>query len=506
MISPVSTAESGGEVIDGGVEALLRLASGMRVFRSADGRLHAQVAVGDRREIYGLRSAAFRDWLVDSYLADRGELPSANSVGRVVGAIEARARFSGATPALYVRVGRYCNGGGADCYLDLGDSSGQAVRINTEGWSVVEEPPVQFQRVDGLLPLPAPQHDGSIERLRQYVNVSEADFPLLIGWMAAALIPEGPYPILAIHGEQGSAKSTLAKVIRKLIDPQASSVLAAPQSTRDLMVTAVSGWLLVYDNVSVVPNWLSDSLCRLATGGGFAGRALFTNDARSVIQAQRPVILNGIDEFVRREDLADRCVFLHLPPIAAKSRRLEGEFWRSFDADYPAIVGGILDAIVGGLRELPSVRVADLPRMADFACFGEAVGRGLGWKTGMFLSAYSDNRAAATVSALEESPLAAALITWNNLNRLAGLSLSATEILEYLATNTPARVKASARWPRSPLSLSNELRRIGPQLRMRGISVKFARTTTTRLITLDVDFDVYESTDPDLHRTDSEDD
>ena len=206
-----------------------------------------------------------------------------------------------------------------------------------------------------MLPLPAPSRGGSIERLRPYVNLAERDFRLLVAWMAAARMPEGPYPILAVHGEQGSAKSTLAKVVRLLVDPQASPVLALPRSTRDLMATAFCGWLLVYDNISVLPNWLSDGLCLLATGGGFAGRALHSNDERSVIHAERAVILNGIDEFVRREDLADRCVFLELLAISASSRRAQVEFWQSFRADQAAILGGLLDGIVGGLRALESV-------------------------------------------------------------------------------------------------------------------------------------------------------
>jgi hypothetical protein len=106
-----------------------------------------------------------------------------------------------------------------------------------------------------------------------------------------------------------------------------------PKSTRDLMVTAVNGWLLAYDNISLIPNWLSESLCQLVFGGGFAGRALFSDDARSDIHAQRPVILNGIEDFVRRGDLTDRTVFLHLPPIVPTKRRDEDEFWTSFHAD-----------------------------------------------------------------------------------------------------------------------------------------------------------------------------
>ncbi len=303
--------------------------------------------------------------------------------------------------------------------------------------------------------------------------------------MAAALLPEGPYPVLVVHGEQGSAKSTLAKVIGQLIDPQAAAVLAEPRSMRDLMVTAANGWLLVYDNLSAIPTWFSDGLCRLATGGGLAGRALWSNDERNVLQARQPTVLNGIDEFVRRQDLADRCLFLYLPPIAGVNRRVEGELWREFRADAPAILGGLLDAIVGGLAALPSVRPEELPRMADFACLGEAVGRGLGWPDGTFLGAYSENRRASTVTSLEDSLIAALLFDKAEWGDLENWTCSASEMLRELGARVTPKVRASVRWPKSPRSLADELRRIGPQLRMRGISVIFKRTAENRLITID---------------------
>jgi len=344
--------------------------------------------------------------------------------------------------------------------------------------------------------LPIPTRDGSIELMRRYVNLSEPDFRLLIGWMAAALLPEGPYPVLVVHGETGSAKSTLATVAQLLIDPQASPVLAKPSSTRDLIVTAASGWLTVYDNISVIPTWLSDGLCRLATGGGFAGRALFSNNERNVIHAQRPVILSGIDEFVRRDDLADRCVFLHLPPIVDGGRRTEREFWRAFRAEAPAILGGLLSAVVGGLGALPSVRLPKLPRMADFACLGEAVGRGLGWPEGTFLSAYSDNRQAATVTSLEDSVVAAALLNLAAWDGLENWTLCASEMLRQLAADVDPRVRASVRWPKTTRSFADELRRIAPQLRTRGISVTFTRTAENRLITINADKDFDHSRSP----------
>jgi hypothetical protein len=469
---------------EGVTECLLRLASKAHYFRSMDGRFHARVTVDGRDEIHGLKSADFCDWLIERFREERGVIPAESSLRRVLAALLAQARFDKGRPAVHVRIGREIDGEITAYYLDLANSEGQAVKISARGWSVVDRTLVHFERPAGMLPLPTPQRDGSIERLRSFVNLTEPDFRLLIGWMAAALLPEGPYPILVIHGVRGSAKTTLVKVIRALVDPQVAPVLSEPSSSRDLMVTSLSGWLLVYDNLSVLPNWLSDGLCRLATGGGFAGRALFTDDRRKVIYSQRPLVLSGIDEFVRRDDLADRCVFLHLPRITDADRRTEVAFWQSFKEEYPRILGGLLDAVAAGLRELPSVQLPELPRMADFACFGEAIGRGLGWAEGTFLLAYTENRRDASALAIEDSALATVLLQSAELGGLHDWTLPPAEMLEDLTRNVSRRVAASCRWPKTPRQLSDELRRIAPQLEARGILVKFGRTRSTRLITI----------------------
>jgi hypothetical protein len=328
--------------------------------------------------------------------------------------------------------------------------------------------------------LPRPIREGSIELLRPYVNLSPSDFRLLVAWMAAALRPVGPYPILAIYGEQGSSKSTLARVIRSLIDPQDAPLLSEPGSTRDLMVTATNGWLLAYDNVSVIRPWLSDGLCRLATGGGFAGRALYSNDERTVVRAQRPVILNGIEEFVQRGDLSDRTVFLNLAPIPPGQRRREDEFWNAFYGDRPRILGGLLDAVAGGLRELATVKLAELPRMADFAAFGEAVGRAVGWTNGTVLADYNDNRKDATAAQIESSLIATALL--ERTPDASDWRGTGTELLKELSDQVGKKVACSAAWPKSPAVMTNELRRTAPQLRSSGLSVTFERTAGKRII------------------------
>ena len=438
-----------------------------------------------RHAIIGLRSTAFRDWLVDAYLGAYQKLPPLRAIRRVREALEARARFEADGPTVHVRVGSDPDDSGSSYFIDLGDATGAAVKISASEWSVVPEPSIHFKRPKGQLALPVPSRDGSIELLREFVNVTESDFRLLVCWMANALRPVGPYPVLILHGNQATAKSTLVTVIRQLIDPQTAPHLAESRSTLDLMVTAVNGWLLAFDNLSTLPNWLSDSLCRLASGGGFATRALFSNEERDVIYAQRPIILSGIDEFVRRGDLADRGVFLHLPAIIPSKRRGEVEFWGTFRELRPKILGGLLDAIAQGIRELPSVQLAELPRMADFALFGEAVGRGLGWPPETFLAAYLENRQLATLSTLEDSILANVLLKQvENCFGLVEWCMPASEMLATLTRNLDRRIARSPRWPKTPAMFGNELRRLAPMLAENGLFVLSKRTKKARLIVL----------------------
>jgi hypothetical protein len=473
-------------------ELLKELAARAMVFRAADGRFYARVPVNGRQAIFGLKSTAFRDWLIDGYVSAHQQLPPRRVIRRVLEALEARARFESDGPTVYVRVGRDRDDKLSSYYLDLGDHEGTVIKICAGGWSIADETGIHFARPQGQLPMPVPEHDGSIELLREFVNVNESDFRLLVCWMAFALRPVGPYPVLVLHGNQATAKSSLVTVIRQLIDPQTAPHLAESRSTGDLMITAVNGWLLAFDNLSSLPNWLSDSLCRLASGSGFATRALFSNEERHIIYAQRPIILSGIDEFVRRGDLADRAVFLHLPLIIDSQRREEVEFWGTFREARPKILGALLDAVAGALRELPSVQLAKLPRMADFARFGEAVGRGLGWAPETFLAAYLDNRQQATLSTLEDSILANTLLKIKeNCWGMVEWSMPASEMLAKLTLDLDRSIAKSPRWPKTPNMLSSELRRLAPTLAEHGLFVIFKRTEKQRSIIL--------TTQPHLH-------
>ena len=154
-----------------------------------------------------------------------------------------------------------------------------------------------------------------------------------------------------------------------------------------------------------MPTWLSDALCRLASGGSFAVRQLYTDDEEVLFQAARPILLNGIEEVISRPDLGDRAIFLTLTPIRDVQRRPETELWREFELVRPRILGALLDAVVYGLRGLGCLQLDRLPRMADFALWATACETAL-WPAGTFARAYAANRRAAIESIIEADPIA----------------------------------------------------------------------------------------------------
>jgi len=154
------------------------------------------------------------------------------------------------------------------------------------------------------------------------------------------------------------------------------------------------------------PFWLSDALCRVASGGSFAIRQLYTDCDEILFQAARPAILNGIEDIVCRSDLADRAIFLALGPISDERRRAERQLGQEFEALRPRILGALFDAAAHGLRKRPCVRLERSPRMADFAVWGIACETAF-WPSGTFLRVYDANRRTAIEGAIEADPVAA---------------------------------------------------------------------------------------------------
>lgn len=455
-------------------QILLALAADAELFHTPSGDCYATIATNGTWETWPVKAKGFRRWLVRRFYEQEGKPPGAQALQDALGVLEAKAQFDGPEIPVFTRLAER---DGA-IYLDLADEAWQAVEITPAGWRVVANPPVKFRRAKGMLPLPCPVAGGSIEELRQFVNVpDEAGWRLLVADLVAALRPKGPYPVLLLQGEQGSAKSTTARVLRALVDPSTAPLRTVPRDERDMMIAANNGWCVAFDNLSGIPVWLSDAICRLATGGGFSTRELYTDSEEVLFDAMRPVILNGIDELASRHDLLDRALVLNLPPIPEEKRRDEATFWRDFEAARPRILAALLDAVSAGLRNVESVKLDKLPRMADFAKWAAACEEALPWPVGGFLEAYAGNRAEAVDLALEADPVAVAVKALMSQEEGAWEG-TASKLLALLAQFVPEQTQRTKSWPKAANALSNRLRRAATFLRQTGIEVEWIKDPT----------------------------
>jgi len=449
------------------------------LFHTATGTAFIDIEIEGHRETWPVRGKQLRAWLRRSYYEETGGALGSGTIRSMVDLLEARAQFDAPERTIHVRVAEH----DGRIYLDLADKEWRAVEISPDRWRVIGFPPVRFRRAAGMLPLPVPQKGGSIHALAPFLHLPSAnDFALTVAWLLAALRPSGPYPLLAVAGEQGSAKTVLSKLLKALIDPNTAPVRALSREQRELMIAAHNGYLLAFE-LSSLPVWISDALCRLASGGSFAVRQLFTNDEEVLFQAARPILLNGIEDVISRPDLGDRAIFLTLTPIGEAQRRPEAELWREFEIARPRILGALLEAAVHGLRALSRVQLDRLPRMADFAVWATACEPAL-WPAGTFAQAYAANRRAAIENIIEADPVASR-IRAIMANRTIWTG-NASDLWLLCSEEVPQGISRGSGWAKNPRTLAGRLRRAQTFLRSLGIEVTFSREgrTGSRMITL----------------------
>lgn len=464
---------------------LIKIAlSDFELFHDKDLKAYATIQRDNHRETYPLRSKGFRTCLSERLWIKNGEGIGGQTLQDALGTLEGYAIHEGPVYPVYVRLAAYKG----SIYIDLGNERYEVVVINQDGWRVLDNQNiVKFRRPSGMMFLPYPQKGGSIELLRKYINLSNPDdWPVLVGFILMCYNPWGPYPLLCCSGEQGSAKSTGQKVIKAVTDPSSAPLRSLPTENRDLAITSMNSSVLAFDNLSDISGNMSDSLCRLATGSGFATRTLYSDDEETIINTKRPIMLNGIDSnMVRRYDLADRSIIINLAVIPDGKRIAEVDFWQDFNDDAPQILGAILDAIACALRNYPTITLPRSPRMADFAIWGAAAEEAFGWNKGTFLRAYAINRREVTSLALEADLVGTAIKTLMEKRSFEPWEGTATELLNMLDTAADDRMKKDKYWPRSANSLSAKLKRSATTLRAEGVEVTMSRKSKLRTIRLD---------------------
>ncbi|WP_285570753.1 ATP-binding protein [Streptomyces sp. RTGN2] len=428
---------------------------------STDGRPYAVAIDGPNLALPLRGRTGLRQRLARLY-ADtfEGDVASQSALADAMTVLEGIADSDDPVP-VHLRVGHDDAG---TLVVDLGTADGRAVTLSAGGWHVVDRSPVLFRRSGAMAPMPTPILVGDgLSKLHALLNMDESTFRQLVAWLVAAWIPKIPHPVLTFKGEQGTGKSKTAQMVVNLIDPSPASKRSQPRDIKAWSAQAFNSWALCLDNISTIPPWLSDTLCKAVTGDGIVDRALYTDDDVVVLSFRRVLAMTTIDAGALAGDLAERLLMLDLQMIDEERRRTEEELDDAFEAVRPSVLGSLCDLLATVLAVLPSVQLATMPRMADFARVLAAVDQVMEWNT---LDDYLAASADVAGDALEGDQFGSAVAA---LVEQAGTwTGTAAQLLEQ--AQPPGGIRPQ-NWPKDPTRAGGKVKRLAPLLRSIGITV-----------------------------------
>lgn len=453
--------DAGGDSV---FDLLMAISSDCQFWHSDEDIAYADLLVDGIMHTYPVRSKNFKTWLAQQCWERHGKGINSEAMSATLNVLDAKG-ISGPERAVYLRSGADEDGG---IYLDLGNDRWEIIKIDRNGWRVIQSQdcPIRFTRPSSQLPIPYPIH-GDISQLWEFLKIGDKYKPLLIAWLLSCLVPWGDKPIVILTGSKGAGKTTTGEILKAIIDPGKAGLLPKIGDARNLAAAARNRWLLIFDNLSSLSIEDQDNLCRTATGAGFSHRQLFTDLDETFVEYRRPQILTSVEFIPTKSDLLDRSILIGVDRLSEDQRIPKSDLEEKFAAAAPAILGGLLDLLVTGLRNLDTV-TGPLPRMTDYARLAIAAG------IPKFQQQYLENIETAEEAAIEASPVAAA-------------------IRDLIAQH-------GGHWQGSATSLLAAIREMGgddPVLRKmtaRSLGKKLAGTLAADLAAIGIDIDSYRDT------------
>jgi hypothetical protein len=446
----------------------IALEAAVGLFHDRDGRGFLSIPLtGGGLIHHALGGEAAKLWLRRLAYQRTGKAIPRQTLDDLVQTLEAQAVFDGPLHDIAVRVAREQD----VVYFDLGRADAAIIRITAEGWSLTSDCPIKFIRPTGFGELPVPAPGGNIQSLRGLLRLDDATWVLVLAFLINCTQPGGPFFCLLVEGEQGSGKSLLCTIIKKIIDPSSVEKMRLPDSEQNLMIQAKDYYLLVFDNVSGMKSDISDALCMLATGGGMTFRKLYTDAERQVFNQVRAFIINGIGEFVHRPDLIERALLLSLPTMPEGARRTEGRILEEFRAALPGILGGLFDIAAVALKNERLVEPPSTVRMADAATWLQAAEPATGLVAGTLLRAIEESQLKSVIDRISENPTVVAIEKVLERGPFRG------RISELHSRIQSHDHLYDRHFPKTPQHLSNALARLKPAMAKIGIHVELEQRT-----------------------------
>ncbi|PIR52756.1 hypothetical protein COU76_04735 [Candidatus Peregrinibacteria bacterium CG10_big_fil_rev_8_21_14_0_10_49_10] len=426
----------------------------------------------------------FQNWLRRLFYEKTEKAIADTTLKSVAGLLTCKALYDGSEFHLYNRIAVQK---GSIVY-NIADESGQTVVIDKKGYNVTSLKEPLFRHYRHQRPQVSPASEGAISDLLPFVNLKGGNKDqelLLLVYTITCFIPDFPHVILVISGEKGSAKSTLLKLIRRIVDPAKPPLLGLSENADDLPQQLDHNYFAPYDNVSGFSRKISDRLCRASTGDGDTKRKLYSDDDDFVREYQRCVALNGINVCAKEPDLLERCLLIELERIPKDKRKTEKQLWVEFDTALPGILNGIFSVLSKAIGKYDTIEAPGRNRMADFEHWGCAIAQALGYSAQKFIEAYERNLGLQNQEAINESDVAIAIVALVELEEgfWEGTTTELREVLEKVAGEEKIDVKDRS-WPKRANTLGKRIREVQSNLLDAGIQVETKHTNAGSVITL----------------------
>lgn len=446
---------------------------------------------------YPLNSKYIKAWLGWLLWEKEGKTPGSEGINSALNVLRGKALLEGKQHQLYNRIAPASDG----FYIDMADEQWRAIKVTAQGWEIIDNPPILFRRYGNQKPLIIPllltEVEAAVTALKflEYTN-TDPDDPqtrtALLITVISYFVPLIAHPAIVAHGTQGTAKSYLFRIIRRLIDPAVLELLTLTRDPKELVQQLSHNWCCFFDNVSYLPSDTSDALCNAITGGGNSKRELYTDDDDVIYTFKRCVALNGINIAAQRGDLLDRSLLVGLVRIEQQQRKTEEELNSKFNVEAPALLGAFLTILSKAIRIYPSVNPKRYFRLADWTKWACAISEALGKTQEEFMNAYDKKVRLQNEEAINASPLATVLLDYcktiikqPQLNLTAPkMEVTATILLKKLTCHAESlQVETrSAKWPSAANALSRALNRVSDALAAVGCKVDMREGTPRRIV------------------------
>lgn len=456
---------------------------------------HAVIPTDDHLEVFSIDSRKFKWWCRMMIYNKDGKNINTPALSDLCSLLSAYAQFENKEEInLNLRFASQEKNREQEWIYDLTNKNWEFVKITSRGWRIIKNEIIfrrhsnQQTQVD-----PLQKYEPDVfDRFMKLVNIKQnnEELKLLLKcYIVSLFIPGIQKPILMLHGSQGSAKSSLQEMIKMLVDPSLVKTFSFPRDINELIQQLSHNQVVFYDNISTIPDYISDQLCRAVSGSGSSKRKLYSDDDDVIYNFKRIVGFNGINLGATKPDLLDRGLIIELERIDENKQLKPEDLWKQFEELRPQLLGYIFDILVKVLRwkndpNAPKLNLTRLPRMAEFAEYGEMISRCMGNPGNLFMNAYYDNIKLQSQEVLDSSIVATSISYFMTNRNDEDWIGNATQLLseleeqaEVLKINTKNRL-----WPKAPHTLSRRLNEIKTNLRQIGLELKIDRSGRQRII------------------------